>query len=223
MKTINPGADLAHEIERLSSDGQNRPDQWLRLLTMDVLAGFGKRLKEPWSEYHQERLFGLAQLYAKRAQESPWTDILGSAYMELSSHGHKKWLGQFFTPACVADLMAEMSFVDTERLLEKEKPELIRVMEPASGAGAMLLSACKVIERHCGVDALRRFSLTVIDLDGLCAHMTASQLLANAYLHGALGEVLVYQGNALTGVVSQIIPPPISRVISEQIQLDFPH
>ena len=198
MQTTTPGADLAHEIERLSHDGLHRPDEWLRFLAMDVLAGFGKHLEEPWSEYHHERLFGIALLYAKRVLESPRSDILGSAYMELSSHGHRQWMGQFFTPECIADLAAEMTFAGTERLLEKDGSELIRVMEPAAGAGAMLLATCKAVDGHCGADVLRRFSFTAIDLDGLCAHMAAAQLLANAHIHAALGEVLVYHGNALT-------------------------
>jgi hypothetical protein len=47
MHNDNPARDLASEIERLSRDGRHRPDEWLRFLVEDILAGFGKRLKTP--------------------------------------------------------------------------------------------------------------------------------------------------------------------------------
>ena len=116
--------------------------------------------------------------------------------MELASHGQKQWLGQFFTPHPVATLMAEISFNDLD-LERHPKDRFITVLEPAAGAGVMLLAASRLVAGRYGADALRRFSFTAIDLDGLCAGMTACQLLANATFHGALGELVVYRGNSL--------------------------
>ena len=49
-----------------------------------------------------------------------------------------------------------------------------------------------------GPDALRHLSLTAIDLDWYCAHMTAIQLLANCSVHGLMiGEIAVLRGNSL--------------------------
>jgi hypothetical protein len=196
MHDDHPARDLSGEIERLSRDGRHRPDEWLRFLVEDVLAGFGKRLATPWSAYHQERLFRLSGRYARLVAENPWRDILGGTYMELASHGQKQWLGQFFTPHPVATLMAEISFNDLD-LERHPKDRLITVLEPAAGAGAMLLAVGRLITGRYGADALRRLSFTAIDLDGLCAGMTACQLLANAQFHGALGELVVYRGDAL--------------------------
>ena len=196
MSTEAPARDLSGEIERLSRDGRHRPDEWLRFLVEDVLAGFGKRLATPWSAYHQERLFRLSGRYARLVAENPWRDILGGTYMELASHGQKQWLGQFFTPHAVATLMAEISFNDLD-LDRHPKDRFITVLEPAAGAGVMLLAAGRLIAGRYGADALRRFSFTAIDLDGLCAGMTACQLIANATLHGAIGELVVYRGNSL--------------------------
>ena len=196
MRNDNPARDLSGEIERLSRDGRHRPDEWLRFLVEDVLAGFGKRLETPWSEYHRECLFRLSGRYARLVAENPWRDILGGTYMELASHGQKQWLGQFFTPHAVASLTAEMSFHDLD-LERHPNDRFVTVLEPAAGAGAMLLGAARVIAVRYGADALRRFSFTAVDLDGLCAGMTACQLLANATFHGALGEVVVYHGNSL--------------------------
>jgi hypothetical protein len=92
--------------------------------------------------------------------------------------------------------MAKISFQDFD-LERHPKDRSIAVMEPAAGAGAMMLAAAHLIAGRYGADALRRFSFTAVDLDGLCAGMTACQLLANAQIHGALGELVVYQGNTL--------------------------
>jgi hypothetical protein len=116
--------------------------------------------------------------------------------MDLGSHGQKKWLGQFFTPQTVADCIAQITFHDLD-LDDEPANRFIRVMEPASGAGVMLLAACQTVVAEHRADALRRFSFTAVDLDGLCAGMTACQLLANGTMHGAIGELVVYQGNVL--------------------------
>jgi hypothetical protein len=92
--------------------------------------------------------------------------------------------------------MAQMTFHDLD-LDAVPASRFINVLEPAAGAGVMLLAACGAVATTHGAAALRRFSFTAIDLDALCAQMTACQLLANGALHGVLGELLVYRGNAL--------------------------
>ncbi|WP_295401552.1 N-6 DNA methylase [uncultured Thiocystis sp.] len=193
----SPARLLAREIETLANRGRrDRPDEWLHFLCQDVLAGFGRRLQQPWDEERQEALYALSSLYGKLVAEHPWTDILGPTDMELGSSGQQRWLGQYFTPQTVASCMAEMQFVGLDDRLNDVR--LIRVMEPICGSGVMRLAACDGVQRHHGVCALQRFALTAIDVDHLCAAMTATQLLANATFHGALGEVHVYQGDALT-------------------------
>lgn len=73
-----------------------------------------------------------------------------------------------------------------------------RVCEPASGSGALLLVWAGTIAEREGIEALRYWSFTAIDLASECARMTAVQLLANAVIQPCVfGELLVYQGNAL--------------------------
>ena len=191
-----PARTLAGEIERLAREGRYRPDEWLGFLVQDVLAGFGKRLERPWDEYQSERLRKLSKQYAQLVIDHPWQDILGTTYMELGSHGQRRWLAQYFSPQTVADCMAQIIFQDLD-LDEEPANGFIRIMEPACGAGVMLLAACGLIATQHGPQALRRCSFTAIDLDGRCAGMTACQMLANGTIHGALGELVVYQGNAL--------------------------
>ncbi len=196
MSTPHPARALAGLIETLARRGDHRPDEWLRVLTMDVLAGFGERLETPWDERRHAALFKLSGCYGRLVAEHPWRDILGAVYMALSTHGQRNWMGQYFTPQSIADVMAEINTMEMDPTAHP-KDRFIRVLEPASGAGMMLLSVCKTIAMKHGVQALRRLSLTAIDLDPLCARMTACQLLANAALHGPLGEILVYRGNSL--------------------------
>ena len=196
MTKDNPARALAGEIERLSRDGHYRPDEWMRFLTLDVLAGFGKRLERPWDQYQLERLHTLSKRYAQLVIDHPWQDILGPTYMELGSHGQRNWLGQYFTPQVVAGAMARIAMTGLD-LNEFPAGRLIAVMEPCAGSGVMLLAACEAIVADFGAAALPRFSFTAIDLDPLCSTMTACQMIANGAMHGAMGELVVYQGNAL--------------------------
>ncbi|NEX19858.1 N-6 DNA methylase [Thiorhodococcus mannitoliphagus] len=194
-----PARVLARELETLANRGHRyRPDEWLTFLCQDVLAGFGRRLAQPWDEERHERLFQLSRTYAALVAEHPWTDLLGAVYMELSSRGQQRWLGQFFTPPAVASCMAELQLADLDDRLTTDGT-LIRVLEPAAGSGVMLLALCQVVLKRHGRAALNRLSLTAVDLDPLCAAMTATQLLANAVLHGSLGELRVDHGNSLSG------------------------
>ncbi|MBK1720111.1 N-6 DNA methylase [Thiocystis violacea] len=199
-----PARVLSRAIETLAARGRHdRPDEWLRCLCQDVLAGFGRRLAQPWDEARHEALHALSALYGKLVGDHPWTDILGSVYMEFGSRGQHRWLGQYFTPQTVATCMAEMQLTGLEDRLSEN--ELIRVLEPTSGSGVMLLAMCECLQRRHGVAALRRFAFTAIDLDRLCAEMTATQLLANAAFHGEPGELHVYHGNALTHATLEIV------------------
>jgi hypothetical protein len=78
MRNDDPARDLAGQIERLAADGRYRPDEWLRLLTADVLASFSKRLVRPCDADQQERLYALAQLYGALVVEHPRRDLLGA-------------------------------------------------------------------------------------------------------------------------------------------------
>ena len=99
--------------------------QWFEWMLDDCLAGFGKRLSQPWKEQTNERLFELGGLYANAVIENPWADVLGGVYQELASNYGRKALGQFFTPAEVTKCIAQMSF-DVNDV--KEKP-VFRVLE----------------------------------------------------------------------------------------------
>ncbi|HRY14772.1 MAG TPA: hypothetical protein P5330_02725 [Candidatus Competibacteraceae bacterium] len=92
-----------------------------------------------------------------------------------------------------------------------------RVCEPASGSGALLLAWAETIAERHGLEALRYWSLTGVDLASECARMTAVQLLANAVIQPcAFGELLVYQGNALTGADLEVVVHAIAPTTSAE-------
>ena len=53
-----PARLLSRAIETLAARGRHdRPDEWLRWLCQDVLAGFGRRLQQPWDAARHEALY----------------------------------------------------------------------------------------------------------------------------------------------------------------------
>ncbi|WP_161599248.1 N-6 DNA methylase [Reinekea blandensis] len=159
----------------------------------DCLASFGRKITNPPPESCIPVLFELGKQYAEMVIEAdPFSDLLGLVYMELGSEYGKKRMGQFFTPDAVSTMCAEM----TAPYSLTEPDRLHTLLEPASGAGSMLLVYVRVwLSRFHRVDNLGVYA---VDLDSLCARMTALQLLSNCLVHPYdLGEIVVYQGNAL--------------------------
>lgn len=126
----------------------------------------------------------------------PDTDILGRVYMDLGSRGGRAFMGQFFSPQPIAELMAAMSL----NLPVDAWPEdrLYRIFEPSSGSGVMLLAAIDHLVSTYGPACLPRLSVTAIDLDRLCALMTATQLVAQlSAVNEVVGHLAIFHGNSL--------------------------
>lgn len=68
-------------------------------------------------------------------QKSP-RDFLGTVLEELACNW--KELGQFFTPSCVARVMAQVTF-DEEFVKNHKRGEIITLNDPACGAGVLLI------------------------------------------------------------------------------------
>jgi type I restriction enzyme M protein len=97
-----------------------------------------------------------------------WFDALGTLYEYIASRSKKSWLGQFFTPETVCDLMTMVTTGPEKRVGEK-------VDDPACGSGRLLLS---FNAHHPGN------RLYGEDLDPICAKMTA----LNMAIHGCQGQ-----------------------------------
>lgn len=176
--------------------GRYQPHQLLTWMVADVLAGFGVRCAEKAPADLRAWLLDASGEYARAVAARPFEDVLGEVYQSLASRGHRGGLGQFFTPSPVAEFMARLA---TPSDLPDTNPDrFLRMCEPACGSGALILAFMRGVVESKGAAALRRWSITAIDLDHLCANVCATQLLANLCLGRLnLGELVVYRGNAL--------------------------
>lgn len=192
---------LTQQLLKLHSHNGYSPDQYFQWMLDDCLAAFGVKIIDLPPEKARDAIFEVSKIYGQVVRESaPFSDVLGDTYQELASQGHKKHLGQYFTPMALARMMALMTNLEpTDRTSE----QLIRVCDPACGSGVMALAFAGVVAERDGIEALRHYSFSGIDLDRVCARMAPLQLLAAAVFHGdhpgefCYGELCFYQGNAL--------------------------
>lgn len=110
-------------------------------------------------------------------------DFLGPIMMEA---GGNKDAGQFFTPMSICDAMSEMLVAD---LVPDSQPTW-SVLEPAAGAGALLISTANAFRKR-GVSTLR-LRTEAWDVDDRCVWM--------AYIQTTLLAIpcTVVHGNTLT-------------------------
>jgi hypothetical protein len=112
-------------------------------------------------------LLGIATL----AVQEGGCDFLGQVVVELElSNEH---MGQFFTPYDVSRMMAEMILADAGEVMKERG--FITLMEPASGAGGMIIAAADVIEKQ-GFDIGRQLYLDATDISPMCFKMTYLQV-----------------------------------------------
>lgn len=104
------------------------------------------------------------------ADELDWFDALGTLYEEISSRSKASFLGQFFTPPEICDMIARMQ-VPTEKVTNKT------VNDPACGSGRLLLAFNMIAPGN---------YLVAQDLDPICTKMAA----INFALHGCKGQVI---------------------------------
>lgn len=158
-----------------------------------------KEYLEIVAKYKKDEVDKFCQLLANLVellQPEPM-DMLGELYMELElSSDHT---GQFFTPACIAQLMAKISCGDIAKQLEK-KP-FITVSEPACGAGGMVLAYVKEVLQQ-GYNPAEILWFSCIDIDRVAALMCYLQLS----LWNVPAEVVI--GNTITMEVRDVLYTP---------------
>ncbi len=138
--------------------------------------------------YSKDEANSMAQLLGEVVQllDGEPIDVLGALYMDLDfGNAHT---GQFFTPNHISQLMAQMSYDDQLRNLEKP---FITLSEPACGAGGMVLAFVKVMLSY-GHNPAERLWVQCIDIDRIAALMCYVQLT----LWNVPAQIIV--GNTLT-------------------------
>ena len=117
-------------------------------------------------------------------------DYLGELYM-LSETSNSK-AGQFFTPYSVSKACAE-ACIDEKTVNEYiEKDKIIKLNEPACGAGGMIIAAIDILYNRYRLNYSRNVFVECSDVDQRCVHMTYLQLS----LIGV--PAIVYQRDTLT-------------------------
>lgn len=122
-------------------------------------------------------------------EENPDCDFLGELYMDLELGN--KHAGQFFTPYCVCQMMAECSIDDAVLKEQLEKHGWISINDCACGAGATLVAAANSL-RNRGINYQLHALFVAQDVDMTVALMCYIQFS----LLGCAGYVVV--GNTLT-------------------------
>lgn len=103
--------------------------------------------------------------------KNPFQDFLGAMYMELELGNNHA--GQFFTPYCVCEMMAEMSL--PQQMPQLERPGYITINDPACGAGATLIAAAQVLHSR-KINYQRKAIFVAQDIDQTVALMCYIQL-----------------------------------------------
>lgn len=96
--------------------------------------------------YNKEEMLVMSEVLALLVleMEKDPNDYLGDYLMSIG--GGDDFKGQFFTPQHICDLMAEIVFCEKEDII-KEKG-YITLLEPACGAGAMIIGFYKVMLKY---------------------------------------------------------------------------
>lgn len=199
--------EVAEFIDRIGrTHGRDKAFEWfLDDLYADIT---GTRKQQPPPMAVAEQLFDASRAYARAVREvEPFSDVLGDLYMAVLPGG--KWMGQYFTPASVSDLLAQMQ-VPGLRERAAQSDGLVTVHDPACGAGALLLAIGRSLEGD--TQALKKVSFSGIDKDYRAAMTAAVQLACVPVVHGIeLGEIAIIHGNSLTMEHHRVVLHACSR------------
>ena len=137
------------------------------------LEGEFARCREKYGEHGYENIT-LSFAMLVDALSNRRADFLGKVLEELNCN--KKGFGQFLTPASVACLMAH---VTSPGLENHAKGEIIRINDPACGAGVLLIEQAEEMVRS----GVPQSDILVMaeDLDGLSCSIVFTQLSLLGY------------------------------------------
>lgn len=163
-----------------------------------------KRYAEIIKQYDDEsetiKLFAdLYNLLILAMEDKPFTDVLGSIYMQLNI-ADKKHLGQCFTPDGVSQLCASLTAKDIGAYIERDG--FVAVNDCCVGGGSMVLQFAKRLKSK-GYNPQRQLCVICNDIDGLCVDLAYIQLSLNGI------PAIVSRGNTLTQEFTQHYRTPM--------------
>lgn len=122
--------------------------------------------------YKHPEKFSEAFAHVVLALEVSAYDFIGTVAGELEILSN--WHGQFFTPQCVCDLMAQMTMGETQPDPERR----LKICEPACGAGAMCIAVANALKARNFFPW--NYWITAVDVDPKMA-MATSRLTGLKY------------------------------------------
>jgi hypothetical protein len=139
------------------------------------------------------KLLGITAL----AMQDGGCDFLGQVTVELELPSQH--MGQFFTPYDVSRMLAELTFDTADEIIAEQG--FVTMLEPACGAGGMIVAAADTIERK-GFDIARQLYVEGIDISPLCFRMS--------YLQASLRGIpaVIRRGNTLSGEIFELAVTP---------------
>ena len=142
---------------------------------------------EEAKRWKPEELNGFSEALGQLVIEmeaAPFTDLLGPIYLERASKSCRDARGEFYTPPSICQLMAEMTVGDVD---DSSNP--VTVLEPACGAGGMILAVGRKFSR---TNQVHRLRVTAIDINPTACDM--------AYINTTLWGIpcRVLHGNVLS-------------------------
>lgn len=177
--------------------GRYQPHELLRWLVADVLASFGVRTED---RGRKTCLRGCATRPVSTPARLPEHPSRTCWAMSI-----RRWLRAGTRAAWASSSRLGPSpsswpgcAVQVSCPSPTEPDRLLRMCEPACGSAALVLGFMRSVQERQGAQGLRRWAITCLDLDHLCTHICAAQVLSNLFVGRlSLGELVVYQGNAL--------------------------
>jgi hypothetical protein len=96
-----------------------------------------------WKEKDLEQFGHALGAFLLESADDPYTDLLGPTHQDTLGTRGQQHGGEFHTPQVLCEAIARMAFSDLETRLRPDQP--VTVLEPAGGAGAMLLAIMPVL------------------------------------------------------------------------------
>ena len=199
MSRVTTGLDK-HQLEFIKlldqNTGAHRPYEVFRDFCEMAAIALSNAVDKPQYEEREARYLTISKGYntegLKRfsgmlacvveSLESRFSDCLGQLFMSLELGSH--WKGQFFTPYSISLMMAKMLGEDISGDFES-------VMEPAVGAGGMIIARAQAL-KEMNINYQQRMHVTAVDVDITAVHM--------AYIQFSLMHIpaIVLHGNTLS-------------------------
>lgn len=201
-----PALNHDKELVKLFEGLANRHDKWR------VFADFCEMAAIAWSnkvdtahyEKREARYLEIVKAYNRSevelfpkimghlvmALEDDISDVLGRVFHALELHN--KYIGQYFTPDSVCQMMATMTVGDGADIKDRiARRGFVTKLEPTVGSGAMVIALARAM-KDAGINFQEHLHVTAVDKDSKCAHM--------AYVQFSLLHIpaIVIHGDSLT-------------------------